>query len=54
MASTSFGLMTMPFTPWVIAASTSAVCLGDETWPSLSITAMSPCLAASALKAFIM
>ena len=53
MASTSFGLMTMPLTPWVIAASTSAVCLGEETWPSLSITPM-PCFSASALNAFIM
>ena len=30
--------MTMPLTPWVIAASMSAVCLGEETWPSLSMT----------------
>ena len=29
MASTSFGLMTMPLTPLVIAASMSAVCLGE-------------------------
>src|SRR5882672_1562246 len=52
-ASTSFGLITMPFTPLVSAASTSAVCFGDETCPSLSITS-SPCFWASALKAFIM
>ena len=37
MASTSFGLMMMPSTPWTIAVSTSAVCLGVLPWPSLSI-----------------
>ena len=54
MASTSFGLMTMPLTPLVIAASMSAVCLGDDTWPSLSITVMSPSFSASAFIWFIM
>jgi hypothetical protein len=34
MASTSFGLITMPLTPREIAASTSAVCLVELTWPS--------------------
>ena len=54
MASTSFGLMTMPSTPLVIAASMSAVCLVDGTWPSLSMISMSPSLSASALISFIM
>ena len=48
------GLMTMPSTPWVIAASMSAVCLGDDTWPSLSITVMPPSFSASAFIWFIM
>src|SRR5262249_20588880 len=43
----------MPFTPLVSAASMSAVCFGDETCPSLSITPR-PCFCASALNAFIM
>ena len=54
MASTSFGLMTMPSTPWVMAASMSAVCLGEETWPSLSITVIPPSFSASAFIWFIM
>ena len=37
IASTSFGLMMMPLTPRAMAASTSAVCFGDETCPSLSM-----------------
>ena len=43
----------MPLTPLASAASMSAVCLGEDTWPSLSIV-LKPCLAASALKASIM
>ena len=31
-------LMTMPFTPCVMAASISAVCLGEDTCPSVSMT----------------
>jgi len=54
MASTSFGEMTMPSTPRVIAASMSAVCLGEERCPSLSITSMSPSFSASAFIWFIM
>ena len=34
----SNGLMTMPSTPWMMAASTSAVCLGALFWPSVSTT----------------
>jgi hypothetical protein len=45
--------MTMPLTPWVMAASMSAVCLGEDTCPSDSIASY-PCFAISALKAFIM
>ena len=43
----------MPLTPLASAASMSAVCLGEDTWPSLSMT-LKPCLIASALKASIM
>ena len=54
MASTSRGEMTMPSTPWVIAVSTSAVCLGVWSWPSLSTTVMLPSASASAFIWFIM
>ncbi len=45
--------MTMPLTLCTIAASTSAVCLGVEFWPSLSIR-LTPSASASALIWFIM
>ena len=54
IASTSSGLMMMPSTPWVIAASMSAVCLVVWFWPSVSISLMSPSLSASSFSAFIM
>ena len=54
MASTSRGLMTMPSTPWTIAVSTSAVCFGVLSCPSLSMTVMLPSASASAFIWFIM
>src|SRR5262245_36093004 len=39
----------MPLTPLVIAASRSAVCLGELRWPSATIRSMSPILVASSL-----
>ena len=53
MALTSIGLMTMPLTPWTTAASTSAVCLGAEFWPSDS-TVLMPSAAPSSCIAFSM
>src|SRR6516162_8344669 len=44
----------MPLTPLVIAASTSAVCLGELRWPSATIRSMSPSLVASSLICFSM
>jgi hypothetical protein len=43
----------MPSTPLVIAASTSALCLGEERCASLSTTVMSPSIFASPLIWFI-
>ncbi len=42
IATASSGLMMMPSTPWVTAASTSAVCLVVWFWPSVSISVMPP------------
>ena len=53
MALTSIGLMTMPLTPCTTAASTSAVCLGAEFWPSDS-TVLTPSALPSSCIAFIM
>ena len=47
-ALTSSGEMTMALTFCTIAASMSAVCLGAEFWPSLSIR-LTPCASASTL-----
>ena len=52
IASTSFGESTTPLTPLASAASMSAVCLGEDIWPSPSIVSR-PCWSAAALKAFI-
>ncbi len=48
-ASTSFGEITMPVTPLLIPASTSAVCLGELPWPSAIMRSISPILFASSL-----
>jgi hypothetical protein len=54
IALTSSGEMTIAFTFWVIAASTSPVCLGTAFCPSVSISRMSPSAFASAASCFCM
>ena len=54
IATASSGLMMMPSTPWVTAASTSAVCLVVWFWPSVSISVMPPISVALSRSAFCM
>ena len=54
MATASDGEMMMPSTPWMIAASTSAVCLGVELRPSVWISLMLPSASASTVSCFCM